>query len=162
MVFAGRTLIQAAQPKAIRLWRKRAASIRQFAGSRRQQATEKTVEVDTLEIRPLPKMTLKQFTARDVMSCWDVLEAHYRATASLAAQFLDTPQANAPFPILHFRSMVAWSSSRTLMSSASDEKSGLFVLPSKALNSTEPSNGLTEPTPKRSMTSPIVPGPSRS
>ena len=57
------------------------------------------VEVDTLDIRPLPKVILKQFTARDVVSRWDVLETHHRATALLAAQFLDTLQQRSPFPI---------------------------------------------------------------
>lgn len=55
--------------------------------------------LDTLEIRPLPGIPLKQFTARDVGSRWDVLEAHSRATAPLAAQFLDAVQARMPFPI---------------------------------------------------------------
>jgi hypothetical protein len=57
------------------------------------------LQVDTLDIRPLPKIILKQFTARDVVSRWDVLEAHYQATASLAAQFLNTLQARTPFSI---------------------------------------------------------------
>ena len=33
------------------------------------------VEVDTLDVRPLPGVILKHFTARDVISRWDVLEA---------------------------------------------------------------------------------------
>src|SRR3970040_1658672 len=42
---------------------------------------------------------LKRSTARDVGSRWDVLEAHRRATAALAVQFLDSVQARMPFPI---------------------------------------------------------------
>lgn len=57
------------------------------------------VQVDTLDIRPLPKIILKQFTARDVVSRWDVVEVHYQATASLAARFLDTLQVRTPFAI---------------------------------------------------------------
>lgn len=57
------------------------------------------VQLDTLDLRPLPGITLKQFTARDVVSRWDVLEARSRATAPLAAQFLDAVQARMPFPI---------------------------------------------------------------
>ena len=57
------------------------------------------IEVDTLDIRPLPQVTLKQFTARDVISRWDVLEAHHQATASVAAQFLDTLNSRTPFAI---------------------------------------------------------------
>jgi transposase InsO family protein len=57
------------------------------------------VEVDTLELRPLPGVVLKQFTARDVVSRWDVVEAHRRATATTATAFLDTLQARMPFPL---------------------------------------------------------------
>jgi hypothetical protein len=41
----------------------------------------------------------KQFTARDVVSRWDVLQAHTRATAQTATQFLDTLQHRMPFSI---------------------------------------------------------------
>jgi len=57
------------------------------------------VEVDTLDVRPLPGVIFKQFTARDVVSRWDVLQAHTRATAQTAAQFLDTLQHRMPFSI---------------------------------------------------------------
>jgi len=36
------------------------------------------VQVDTLDLRPVPGVLLKQFTARDVISRWDVLEARSR------------------------------------------------------------------------------------
>ena len=57
------------------------------------------VEVDTLDLRPLPGLVLKQFTARDVVSRWDVLEVRTRATSTTAAAFLSTLQARMPFPI---------------------------------------------------------------
>lgn len=57
------------------------------------------VEVDTLDVRPLPGIVLKHFTARDVVSRWDVLEVHTRATATTARAFLDTLQARLPFPL---------------------------------------------------------------
>ena len=57
------------------------------------------VQVDTLDVRPLPGVIFKQFTARDVVSRWDVIQAHTRATASAAVQFLDTLQHRMPFPI---------------------------------------------------------------
>lgn len=63
------------------------------------QAPGDLVEVDTLDVRPLPGVVLKQFTARDVVSRWDVLEVHQRATASLAAHFLDTLLQRTPFPV---------------------------------------------------------------
>ena len=54
------------------------------------------VEVDTVDLRPLPGVVLKHFTARDVVSRWDVLGVYSRATASIAAQFLDAIQARTP------------------------------------------------------------------
>ena len=57
------------------------------------------VQVDTLDVRPLPGVVFKQFTARDVVSRWDVIQAHTRATAFTAAQFLDTLLHRMPFPI---------------------------------------------------------------
>ena len=57
------------------------------------------VQVDTLDLRPLPGVVIKHFTARDVVSRWDVLEAHSRATAATAAGFLDAIQARMPFPV---------------------------------------------------------------
>lgn len=63
------------------------------------QAPGELVQLDTLDIRPIPGVVLKQFTARDVVSRWDVLEVHHRATASLAAQFLDTLLQRMPFPV---------------------------------------------------------------
>ena len=57
------------------------------------------VEVDTLDVRPLPGVILKHFTARDIISRWDVLEAHTRATSHTASGFIDTLQKRMPFPI---------------------------------------------------------------
>ena len=57
------------------------------------------VQLDTLDIRPLPGMVLKHFTARDTMSRWDVLEVYSRATASTAARFLDKLEQCLPFPL---------------------------------------------------------------
>jgi transposase InsO family protein len=57
------------------------------------------VQVDTLDLRPLPGVVLKHFTARDVVSRWDVLEVHSRATAKAAAAFLDAVEARMPFPV---------------------------------------------------------------
>jgi hypothetical protein len=46
-------------------------------------------EVDTLDVRPLPGIILKHFTAHDVISRWDVIEAHTRATSNTASGFID-------------------------------------------------------------------------
>ena len=57
------------------------------------------IQVDTLDVRPLPGVVFKQFTARDVVSRWDVIQAHTRATAFTASQFLDTLLHRMPFPV---------------------------------------------------------------
>ena len=57
------------------------------------------VEVDTLDVRPLPGIILKHFTARDIISRWDVLEAHTRATSNTASGFIDVLLKRMPFPI---------------------------------------------------------------
>jgi putative transposase len=63
------------------------------------QAPGDLVQVDTLDVRPLDGATVKHFTARDVISRWDVLEAHQRATANTASEFLETLLARMPFTI---------------------------------------------------------------
>lgn len=57
------------------------------------------VQLDTLDIRPLPGIVLKHFTARDIISRWDILEVHSRATASTACHFLDNLQKRLPFKV---------------------------------------------------------------
>jgi transposase InsO family protein len=57
------------------------------------------VQVDTVDLRPLPGVVLKQFTARDVVSRWDVLEVRTRATAATAREFLATLKQRLPFPL---------------------------------------------------------------
>lgn len=57
------------------------------------------MQVDTLDVRPLPVVILKHFTARDVVSRWDVVEVHTQATATTAAGFLETILARTPFPV---------------------------------------------------------------
>jgi putative transposase len=57
------------------------------------------VQVDTLDVRPLPGVIFKQFTARDMVSRWDVIEAHRRATAGNARRFLATVIERSPYPV---------------------------------------------------------------
>lgn len=57
------------------------------------------VQVDTLDIRPLPGVIFKQFTARDIVSRWDVLNVYSRATANTATIFLDKLQRDTPFSL---------------------------------------------------------------
>jgi transposase InsO family protein len=63
------------------------------------EAPGELVQVDTLDVRPVEGRVLKHFTARDMVSRWDVVEAHSRATATTAAHFLDTLQKRMPFPV---------------------------------------------------------------
>jgi len=57
------------------------------------------VQLDTLDVRPLPGVLLKHFTAHDIISRWDVVSVHSRASASTAAHFLDTLESRMPFPV---------------------------------------------------------------
>lgn len=57
------------------------------------------VQVDTVDLNRHLSEHRKQFTARDTISRWDVIEAHTRATSGLAARFLDTLQTQSPYPI---------------------------------------------------------------
>jgi len=57
------------------------------------------VQVDKLDVRPLPGVVLKHFTAGDIISRWDVLEVHTKATASSAVGFLETLVSRMSFPL---------------------------------------------------------------
>ncbi len=91
------------EPLRARLWARKRSRPRPYAVRKplhwRVEQPGDLVQVDTLDLRPVPGVVLKQFTARDVLSRWDVVEAHTRATATTAAGFLDTLQRRMPFPI---------------------------------------------------------------
>jgi transposase InsO family protein len=57
------------------------------------------VEIDSKEIRMRHGVVLKHFSARDVVSRWDVIELHRRATALAAARFLEVLLDRLPFPV---------------------------------------------------------------
>ena len=57
------------------------------------------VQLDTMDIRPLPGVILKHFTAHDVISKWDVIDAYSTATATTAARFLDSLVERLPFRV---------------------------------------------------------------
>ena len=57
------------------------------------------VQVDTVHVHLFSGFTFRHFTACDVFSRWQVLEAHGRATAHAAAGFLDTILERMPFPV---------------------------------------------------------------
>jgi transposase InsO family protein len=57
------------------------------------------VQLDTLDLRPLPGVVLKHFTARDMVSRWDVMNVYHRATAVTSCHFLDELKMRMPFPV---------------------------------------------------------------
>jgi putative transposase len=90
-------------PVLWRVKRRRGTAGRPWALRKPQDyAVEKAgdlVQLDTLDLRPAPGVVLKQFTARDMVSRWDVVEVHRRATSTAATLFLDTLQRRLPFPL---------------------------------------------------------------
>ena len=57
------------------------------------------IELDTLDVRPLPGVILKHFSAYDVVSRWNVLGIFSRATATTAKGFLDEMEKRTPYQI---------------------------------------------------------------
>jgi putative transposase len=57
------------------------------------------IQVDTMDVRPLPGVAFKHFAARDIVSRWDVVEVSSRATAASAAQFINSIVARMPFGV---------------------------------------------------------------
>jgi len=82
---------------------RRALRVRPYAVRKPRQyavsAPGDLVQVDSMDVRPVPGMVFKQFTARDLVSRWDVVQAHTRASAQCATEFLDTLAHRMPFPI---------------------------------------------------------------
>ena len=90
-------------PVLFRVKRRRGTAGRPWALRKSQDYTVERsgdlVQLDTLDLRPSPGVVLKQFTARDLISRWDVIEVHRRATSRAATLFLDTLQRRLPFPL---------------------------------------------------------------
>ena len=78
--------------------RNRPYAIRKPADYVAKQAGD-IVQVDTLDLRPLPGVVVKHFTAHDVMSKWNVLDVYSRATSATAARFVDTVEVRMPFRV---------------------------------------------------------------
>jgi putative transposase len=57
------------------------------------------VQVHSLDVRPRPTAKFKHFTARDMTSRWDVIEAYRLATAGNAKKFLSSLIDRAHFPV---------------------------------------------------------------
>lgn len=78
--------------------RKRPYAIRKPKEHQVRQAGD-LIQVDTLDLRPLPGIVLKHFTAHDVLSKWNVINIFQSATAANAASFLDMIIQRMPFPV---------------------------------------------------------------
>jgi putative transposase len=57
------------------------------------------VGLDTKQLRPSRGVIRYHFTARDLISRWDVVQVHAAATAQTATQFLDALLTRMPFPV---------------------------------------------------------------
>lgn len=90
------------------------------------------VQVDTLDIRPLPGVEFKHFTAHDVVSRWDVIGVYKSATATHASQFLNVLEQRMPFPVKAIQ--VDGGSEFQALFEAECQKRGikLFVLPPRS------------------------------
>jgi putative transposase len=90
------------------------------------------IQVDTLDVRPLPGVSLKQFTARDVISKWDVLEVRTRATAITAKEFVETLERRMPFKVKSLQVDGGSEFYAEFEQECERRKIGLFVLPPKS------------------------------
>ncbi|TSC73185.1 MAG: hypothetical protein G01um101438_208 [Parcubacteria group bacterium Gr01-1014_38] len=61
------------------------------------------VELDTLSVTVLPGIRRYHFSARDVISKWDVADVGTRATSRAALRLLDALIARLPFPFQHLQ-----------------------------------------------------------
>ena len=91
------------EPPAVGISARKRSRSRPYAVSKpreyRVSAPGDLVEVDTLDIRPLPGVVLKHYTGRDLASRWDVVGVYTRATATTARSFLGQLIDRMPFEV---------------------------------------------------------------
>src|ERR1700681_253962 len=90
------------------------------------------VEIDTKESRMRGGVLLKHFSARDVVSRWDVVEVHRRATSLAAARFLDTLLDRVPFPVKALQVDGGSEFAAEFEEACQQKQLPLFVLPPKS------------------------------
>jgi hypothetical protein len=88
------------------------------------------LEIATKEIRMRGGVILKHFSARDVVSRWDVLEVHRRSTSMAAARFLDTLLDRVPFPVKALQVDGGGEFAAAFEQACQQKELLLFVLPS--------------------------------
>jgi putative transposase len=124
-------------PKAVvlrqarRKLRKRPWAIRKPKYWRIEQPGD-LVEIDTKEIRMRRGVILKHFSARDVVSRWDVVEVHHRATSLAAARFLDALLDRVPFPVRALQVDGGSEFAAEFEEACQQKQLPLFVLPPKS------------------------------
>ncbi len=57
------------------------------------------IQLDTMDVRPLPGVIFKHFTAYDVVSKWNVVNVSRQANAATAARFLEEIEGRMPFKL---------------------------------------------------------------
>src|SRR6266851_2357123 len=117
--------------QARRKLRKRPWAIRKPKYWRVEQPGD-LVEIDTKEIRMRRGVLLKHFSARDVVSRWDVVEAHHRATSLAAARFLETLLERLPFPVRALQVDGGSEFAAEFEEACQKKQLPLFVLPPKS------------------------------
>lgn len=90
------------------------------------------VQVDTLDVRPVPGVVLKHFTGRDVISKWDVLGLRGRATAKTAKEFLKELKERTPFEIKTIQVDGGSEFKAEFEAACCELGLGLFVLPPRS------------------------------
>jgi putative transposase len=90
------------------------------------------VQLDTLDVRPLPGVILKHFTARDMVSRWDVVDIYSRATSGTAARFLDSLEERMPFPLRAIQVDGGSEFQATFEQECQKRRIRLFVLPPRS------------------------------
>lgn len=79
-----------------------------------------------------PGVILKHFGARDVISRWDIVEAHHRATSLAAARFLEVLTERMPFPIAAFQVDGGSEFAAEFEQACQQKQIPLFVLPPRS------------------------------
>jgi transposase InsO family protein len=90
------------------------------------------VQIDTLDVRPIPGVVRKQFTGRDVIGKWDVIKVYGSATSSLAAKYLDTLISRMPFPVKAIQIDGGSEFKGEFESECQKREIALFILPPKS------------------------------
>ena len=100
-----------------------------------------SVQIGTLDVRSLPGVILKRFTARDVVSRWDALSVHSRATAAIATKFLHTMKERLTFPIRAVQVDGGGEFQAGFEAACQQQGIRLFVLPLRSIRSNQSLDG---------------------